>query len=154
MCQQTLFLLCKLAENLWPVSCFSTQRWVLMRKKAEKYQVKKRFKVRSSLIYSTPVQSLVVAFVDEYQPCWYICPQFRENGTLCNHFFVAINSGMVTFDDLSPIFRFHPLHVTDNDIFQNNLFHGANNTGEKDTSQIMLFLEDTFIAEKKSLNHS
>ena len=59
---------------------------------------------------------------------------------------------MTTFNnDLSPIFRFLPLHVINNDLSQNILAHDANNTGEKDMSQIMPLLEeDTFSAGKKS----
>ena len=61
-------------------------------------------------------------------------------GTLCKHLFAVINSGMATFNDLSPIFRFHPLHVINNDLFHDNLVYNAHNTGEKET-QNLPFLE-------------
>ena len=61
-----------------------------------------------------------------------------------------INSGMATFNYLSLIFRFHPLHVIDNNLFHDNLVHDANNTGEKDTSQNLPFLgEDVFSSGKE-----
>ena len=53
-----------------------------------------------------------------------------------------INSAVATFNDLSPIFRFHLLHITDNDLFHENISHGTNNTGEKDTSQNWPFFEE------------
>ena len=63
------------------------------------------------------------------------------NRTLCKPFFAVIDSGMTTFNDLSPIFQFHPLHVVDNNLFHDNLVHDANNTGE-DTSQNLPSLEE------------
>ena len=60
-----------------------------------------------------------------------------------------INSEMATFNDLSPIFRFHPLHVIDNDLFHDNLVHDANNTGKKDTSQNLPFLEEGVFSSGK-----
>lgn len=76
----------------------------------------------------------------------------REQNTLKAIFCCVIISAMTTFNnDLSPIFRFLPLHVINNDLSQNILAHDANNTGEKDMSQIMPLLEeDTFSAGKKS----
>ena len=70
------------------------------------------------------------------------------NRTLCKPFFAVINSGMTTFNDLSPIFQFHPLHVVDNDLFHDNLVHDANNTGE-DTSQNLPFLEEDAFSSGK-----
>ena len=49
---------------------------------------------------------------------------------------------MATFNVFLPIFRFHPLHAIDNNLFHDNLIHNANNTGEKDTSQNLPFLEE------------
>ena len=66
--------------------------------------IEKRFSVRSSSIYSSSVQNYVVRFGDEYQACWCTCPSFRMNRTLCKHVLAVINSGMATFNDLSPIF--------------------------------------------------
>ena len=111
--------------------------------------IEKRFSVRSSSIYSSSVRNYVVGFGDEYQPCWCTCPSFRMNRTLCKHFFAVINSGMATFNDLSPIFRFHPLHVIDNDLFHDNLVHDANNIDEKDTSQNLPFLEEDVFSSGK-----
>ena len=112
--------------------------------------IEKRYSVRSSSIYSFSVQNYVVGFGKEYQSCWCTCPSVRMNRTLCKHFFAVINSGMATFNDLSPIFQFHPLHVIDNHLFHDNLVHEANNTSEKDTSQNLPFLqEDAFISGKE-----
>ena len=73
------------------------------------------------------------------------------NRTHCKHFFAVVNSGMAAFNDLSLIFRFHLLHVIDNDLFHDDLFHDANNTGEKYTSKNLPFLEeDAFNSGKES----
>ena len=66
--------------------------------------IEKRFGIRSSSIYSSSVQNYAVAFGDKCKPCWCTCPSFRMSRTLCKHFFAVINSGMATFNDLSPIF--------------------------------------------------
>ena len=112
--------------------------------------IEKRFSVRSSSIYSSSVQNYVVGFGNEYQPCWCTCPSFCMNRTLCKHFFAVINSGMATFNDLSPIFRFHPLHVIDNDLFHDNLVYDANSTDEKET-QNLTFLEENALSSGKEL---
>ena len=111
--------------------------------------IEKRFIVRSSSIYSSSVQNYVVGFGNEYQPCWCTCPSFRMNRTLCKHFFAVINSGMATFNDLSPIFRFHPLHVIDNDLFHNNLVYDANSTAEKETQNFPFLEENAFSSGKE-----
>ena len=111
--------------------------------------IEKRFSVRSSSIYSSSVQNYVVGFGNEYQPCWCTCPSFRMNRTLCKHFFAVINSGMATFNDLSPIFRFHPLHVIDNDLFHNNLVYDANSTAEKETQNFPFLEENAFSSGKE-----
>ena len=111
--------------------------------------IEKRFSVRSSSIYSSSVQNYVVGFGNEYQPCWCTCPSFRMNRTLCKHFFAVINSGMATFDDLSPIFRFHPLHVIDNDLFHNNLVYDPNSTDEKETQNFPFLEENAFSLGKE-----
>ena len=71
-------------------------------------------------------------------------PSFRMKGTFCKHLFAVINSGMATFNDLSPIFRFDPLHVIDNDLFHDNLVYDANNTGEKETQNLPFLEENAF----------
>ena len=111
--------------------------------------IEKRFSVRSSSIYSSSVQNYVVGFGNEYQPCWCTCPSFRMNRTLCKHFFAVINSGMATFNDLSPIFRFHPLHVIDNDLFHDNLVYDANSTDEKETQNLPFLEENAFSSGKE-----
>ena len=113
--------------------------------------IEKRLSIRSSSIYSSSVQNYVVGFGNEYQPCWCTCPLFCMNRTHCKHFFAVVNSGMAAFNDLSLIFRFHLLHVIDNDLFHDDLFHDANNTGEKYTSKNLPFLEeDAFNSGKES----
>ena len=40
---------------------------------------------------------------------------------LCKHFSAVIDAGKETFQNISPIFRLHPLHVIDNEIFDSRL---------------------------------
>ena len=45
---------------------------------------------------------------------------------LCKHFFAVLKAGKETFQDVSPIFRSHPLHLIDNEIFDHQLYKDDN----------------------------
>ena len=41
------------------------------------------------------------------------CPWYRRNRSLCKHFFAVIKSGYKQFEDLTLLYKNHPLHVID-----------------------------------------
>ena len=117
--------------------------------------IEKRFSIRRSSIYSLSVQNYVVGFDKKYQPCWWCtCSSFRMKRSLCKHYFVVINSGMVTFNDLSLTLRLHSSHVINNDLFHNDLVYDANNTVKKTRHKNCCFLKKMHSVREKSPNHN
>ena len=88
--------------------------------------VEKKYLVASNSIFSNEVKPYIVEFGNLSQACKCSCPSFRRNRMLCKHFFAVIKAGKETFQDVSPIFRSHPLHLIDNEIFDHQLYKDDN----------------------------
>ena len=90
-------------------------------------------------------------FSDEYQPCWCTCSLLRMSVTLCKHVFAVINSGMATFNDLSPIFDSTHFILLITTYFTIILFMTLTSPVKKYMSQNLPFLEeDAFSARKRA----
>lgn len=75
------------------------------------------YEVLSSSMYSSEDTAYQVDLGDEeyYPSC--TCLWYRRNRSLCKHFIAVIKSRYVTFDHSSPLYREHPLHVLDEELF-------------------------------------
>ena len=76
--------------------------------------------VTGEAMHSTEKTSYFVDFGDENHFVNCSCPWYRRNRSLCKHFFTVIKAGFCEFETLSPLYRYHPLNILDEDLFSSN----------------------------------
>ena len=76
------------------------------------------FLVRGDSTHGTEIKTYCVDFGTRGNFLHFSCPWFRRNRSLCKHFFAVIDSGYREFEDLTPLYRNHPLHTIGTDLLK------------------------------------
>ncbi|XP_066917540.1 uncharacterized protein [Clytia hemisphaerica] len=95
----------------------------------------KQYAVKSDSTFITDDHDLL-DFGDDENPCRCSCPAFRRNRIVCEHFFAVIAARVESFDDVSSIFRNHPLHIIDDTIFEQKLVISSTEEYEQNTHEL------------------
>ena len=78
------------------------------------------FTVKSADPSSIVKKVYMVDFGDASRYCCCTCPDFRRNRMLCKHFFAVIDSGLMSFHNITPLFRQHVWTNLDAELFKSN----------------------------------